>query len=116
MPISLGRDCTISVNGSAVSARDVTVSETTEDIDVQPFGSREICKYTTGYSVEVTVESIDDSFYTSAVGWCEAGTEVELNGTGFSFNGVVSSVSFRQPLDDVCSYTAVFRKTYLGLR
>lgn len=116
MAITLGRDCTLSVNGDSASARSVTVSETTEEIQVRPFGSREILAYTTGYALEVSVESIDSDFYDSAVGWCEAGTEISVSGTGFSFTGVVASVSESQPLDDVVTFTVVFKKTYQGLR
>lgn len=111
MAIVLGRDCTISVNGGSVSARDVTATETTEEIAIKPFGSRDVFTYTTGYSLEVSVESIDDAFYVLAVGWCESGEVVAVSGTGYSFDGVCTNVSMRQPLDDVCSYTAVFRRS-----
>lgn len=116
MAIILGRDCTITVGGDPVSARDVTASESAEEIAFKPFGSRDVYTYTTGYSVEVSVESIDDAFFDDAVGWCEAGTELAVAGTGFSFTGVAVSVSVRQPLDDVCTYTVVFKRTYAGLR
>lgn len=116
MAITLGRDCTLAVNGGSASARSVTASESTEEIQVRPFGSREVCTYTTGYSLEVSVESIDDGFYDSAIGWCEAGTEVTVSGTGYSFTGVVTSVSDSQPLDSVRSFTVVFKRTYAGLR
>lgn len=116
MAITLGRDCTLSVNGDSASARSVTASETTEEIQLRPFGSREVFAYTTGYALDVTVESIDSDFYDSAVGWCEGGTEVSVSGTGFSFTGVVTSVSESQPLDDVVSFTVVFKRTYPGLR
>lgn len=116
MAISLGRDCTISVNGGAASARDVTATESAEEIEIRPYGSREILKYSIGYTLEVSVEFIDDALYDSAVGWCEAGTEVTVTGTGFSFTAIVASVSDRQPLDDVRSFTAVFHRTYAGCR
>lgn len=117
MSISLGRDCSLTVNGSSVSGvRDVTATESTDEIEFRPFGSREICKYTTGYSLEVSVECIDDALHSNAIGWCEAGTEVTVSGTGFSFTAVVSSVADRQPLDDVRSFTVVFIRTYQGLR
>lgn len=116
MAILLGRDCSITAGGNSVSVRDVTLTETADEITVKPFASRDVFTYSTGYSLEVSAEGIDDTFYVSAVGWCESGETVVISGTGFSFDAVCVSVSMRQPLDDVCSYTAVFRRTNSGYR
>jgi len=109
--ITLGRDCTITVGEQSGGVRSVTATESVQEIEVRPFGSREINSYTTGYTVEVQVETIDADFVDAAVVWCETGEEVEVSGTGFAFTGVVTSVTNSQPLDDVCSYAISFKKT-----
>jgi hypothetical protein len=109
--ITLGRNCTLTAGDHSAGVRNVTATETTQEIEVRPYGSREIHSYTTGYSVEVQVETIDGDFVDAAVTACEAGDEVEVSGTGFAFTGVVTNVTNNQPLDDVCSYTITFKKT-----
>jgi hypothetical protein len=114
--IVLGRDCTLDIGGSVAGVREVTYTGTAEEIQYQPYGSRDVFRYTTGYSQEVTVESIDDSFLSDAKDYLASGEDVSVSGTGFTFNAVVVSVNARQPLDDVCSFTVVFKVTNEGLR
>lgn len=117
MAILLGRDCSLTVNGQPVAGvRSVTASESTQEIEVRPFGSRQVFTYTTGYAVEIAIETIESSTAVDAVGFLQAGTELAVVGTGFSFVGVVTSVTDNQPLDDVRSFTITIRKTYPGLR
>jgi ABC-type amino acid transport substrate-binding protein len=108
--IVLGRDCTVSLNDSAVGGvRTVTATETTQEIEVRPFGSRSIFTYTTGYGVEVQIETIDADAVDAAVTLLESGDVVAVTGDGFSFYGVVTNVTNSQPLDDVCVYTISVR-------
>lgn len=117
MGIVLGRNCTVSLNGSPVDGvRTVTASETTQEIEVRPFGSRAIYTYTTGYGVEVQIETIDADAVDSAVTLLEGGTVVAVTGDGFSFYGVVTNVTNSQPLDDVCVYTISVRASDQSLR
>jgi len=109
--ITLGRNCTLTAGTHSAGVRSVTATETTQEIEVRPFGSRDINSYTTGYAVEVQVETIDGDFVDAAVAWCENGDDVQVSGDGFSFTGVVTNVTNSQPLDDVCSYTITFKKT-----
>ena len=46
----------------------------------------------------------------------EPGTELAVVGTGFSFTGVVTSVSDSQPLDGPRSFSVTMKRTYAGLR
>lgn len=108
---TLGRDCTVSVGDTVAGVRSVTASDSTEEITVKPFGSREIFTYTTGYSVEAQIESIDFDFVTAMVDYCESGETVFVDGTGFQFWGVVTNVTNSQPLDDVCSFTVTLKVT-----
>lgn len=112
----LGRDCTISVGGDSEGVRSVTASESTEEITVKPFGGRCIYTYTTGYLVEVQVESIDSGFRDSMIGYCESGAAIQISGTGFTFCGVVASVTNTQPLDDVCTYVVTLKVTSQSYR
>jgi hypothetical protein len=109
--ITLGRDCTFTAGEHSAGVRSVIATETTQEIEVRPYGSREIFSYTTGYSVEVQVETIDGDFVDAAVAACEAGDEIEVSGTGFAFTAVVTNVTNSQPLDDVCSYAITFKRT-----
>ena len=113
---TLGRNCTVIVGEASGGVRNVTASDSTEEITVKPFGSRNIYTYTTGYSVEAQIESIDGDFVDAMVGYCESGEAVSVSGTGFSFYGVVTSVTNSQPLDDVCTYTATVKVTNQSYR
>lgn len=117
MAIVLGRNCTVSLNGSAVGGvRTVTATETTQEIEVRPFGSRLVHTYTTGYGVEVQIETIEGAAVDAAVSLLESGAAVAVTGTGFSFYGVVTNVTNSQPLDDVCVYTISLRASSQSYR
>ena len=108
MAISLGRDYTLSIQGSTVAGvRDVTISETATETSFQPYGSRQIFTYTTGYSVDLSFETIDDAWFSTAITLLESGEQTPViisapgGGNAWSFNAVVTSVSDAQPLDGV---------------
>lgn len=115
MAITLGKDCTLSINGNAVvGVRNVTAEESVTEQEFVPYGSRLSRVYPTAYGLTVSLETIDDSFdFVTAL---EAGTELNVVGTGFSFVGVVTSVSDSQPLDGVRTFSVTMRRTYAGLR
>lgn len=117
MAIVLGRNCTVSLNGVAVpGVRTVTASETTQEIEVRPYGSRAVHTYTTGYDIEVEIETIDGTAADSAVALIESGAAVAVVGTGFSFYGVVINVTNDQPLDGVCVYKISLRASSQSYR
>jgi hypothetical protein len=62
--ISLGREFTLSIAGSEVAGvRDTTVNETANEITFQPYGSRQVFTYTTGYSLDLSFETIDSAWF-----------------------------------------------------
>lgn len=115
MAITLGKDCTLSINGNAVvGVRNVTAEESVTEQEFTEYGSRLSRVYPTAYSLSVSIETIDDAFDFPAA--LEAGTELAVVGTGFSFTGVVTSVSDSQPLDGPRSFSVTMKRTYAGLR
>ena len=115
MAITLGKDCTLSIGGGAlVGVRSVTAEESVTEQEFVPFGSRLSHVYPTAYGITVQIETIDDSYdFITAL---EAGSELNVVGTGFSFVGVVTSVSDSQPLDGPRTFNVTMRRTYAGLR
>ena len=115
MAITLGKNCTLSIGGNAVlGVRSVTVDESVTEHEFVPYGSRLSHVYPTAYGVTVQIETIDDSYdFVTAL---EAGTELNVVGTGFAFTGVVTSVSDSQPLDGPRTFNVTMRRTYAGLR
>jgi len=108
--ISLGREFTLSIAGSEVTGvRDVTINQTANEITFQEYGSREVNTYTTGYSYELSFESMDSNWFNTAYARLESGFQVQViitdsaSTTVWSFDAVVTSVSDSQPLDGVRS-------------
>ena len=117
MAITLGRDCTLTVGGSTVvEVRQVTADETVTEQEFTPYGSRESHVYPTAYGLSVSFETIDDSQAGTFASYAENGTEVAVAGTGFSFTGVVTSISENQNLDGVRTISVTIKRTYSGLR
>ena len=110
MAISLGREFTLSIAGSeVVGVRDTTVNETANEITFQPYGSRQVFTYTTGYSVDLSFETIDSAWFATGGALLESGEQTPViitdtaSSTVWSFNAVVTSISDGQPLDGVRS-------------
>lgn len=117
MSLTLGRDCTITLDGVSVPAcRDTVIDLTAATIPVRPFGSRVHGVYQTGYSYSVSIETIDDTAVTTAVTKLQSGAEVAVVVTGWSFTGVVTAVSDAQPLEGVRAFRIVIDSTIAGLR
>ena len=96
--------------------RDVEVGTVGVIREIQPFGSREIFSYQTGYSVSITVDTIDDAAATTAVAAAIAGTEIAVVAGGRSFTAVVGNVSDAHPMDGVRGWAIQMLKTKAGLR
>lgn len=112
MGIDLGKDCTVTwAGGQLAGVRSVTANESTREIEVRPFATRNVFSHTVGYSVEVQIETIDSADATAAITVLESGAKFTLTGTGFSFDATVTNVTANQPLDDVVSYTITARRT-----
>jgi hypothetical protein len=117
MAIYLGRDAYVTWDGVAVpGVRDVQVSVAGTTREITPFGSRATISYHTGYSVSITIDTIDDAAATTAIAAAIAGTEIAVVTNGYSFAAVVTNVSDSQPLDDARVWSIQMTKTQTGLR
>jgi hypothetical protein len=117
MAISLGRDVVVTWDGVTVpGVRDVQVSVAGTTREITPFGSRHTFSYHTGYSVSISIDTIDDAAATTAIAAAIAGTEIAVVTNGYSFSAVVTNVSDSQPLDDARVWSIQMTKTQAGLR
>jgi hypothetical protein len=114
--ITLGKDCSISVGGAIGSARNVTFTGTARTIDIEEYGSRTNCVYSTGYDLSVSFEFNDSSdlSFTQLL----QGTVITVSGGagGWSFPAVVTSISETDPIDGVATFNVECRLTREGLR
>ena len=117
MAVVLGKTATVSCGGVSAGSRSVTVEETADELEFQPFGDRDKYVYTTGWTVSVQAEFIDDAA-TGLINQLQTGAEATVSVTpgGWSFVGNVTSISQSVPLDGVTSWTVTIKKTYPGLR
>jgi len=117
MAISLGRNVSVTWDGVAVpGVRDVQVSVVGTTREITPFGSRHTFSYHTGYSVSITLDTIDDAAATTAIEAAISGTEIAVVLAGYSFTAVVANVNDSIPLDDARGWSIQMTKTQAGLR
>ena len=116
MAITLGKDCTITVNGNIGSARNVTFSSSARTIDIEGYGSRFVEVYSTGIDAVVSLEFNDSADLSFAD--LNAGTEVTISGgaAGWSFPAIVTSIQETDPIDGVATFNVECRRTRSGLR
>ena len=119
MAISLGREYTLKIDGITVTGtRDVTINETATELSFQPFGSRSIFSYTTGYSIDISFECIDSGWFVDGLVLLESGehTPVQIIDSGlnsvWSFNAVVTSIAETQPLDGVRAVQTTLKRYF----
>jgi hypothetical protein len=108
MAITLGKDCTIVLDGGYIaSARNVTLTESARTIDVNPYGSRYAGVYSTGYECSVSVELNDVSGLGTAFERMHTGGTFQVSGgaSGFSFLAVLTGISESDPIDGVATFT-----------
>lgn len=108
MAITLGKNCTISLDGGNIaSARNVTLTESARTIDVNPYGSRYAAVYSTGYECTVSVELNDSADLGTAFAKMHSGGMFEVSGgaAGFSFFAVMTGISETDPIDGVATFT-----------
>lgn len=117
MAISLGKSATVSIGGVTVGARDVTVDESATELEFGIHGVRDRYVYTSGYTLSVQAEFIDDTasaLFTSL----QAGTQISVTVTpgGGAFTAEVTNVSQGSTLDGLTTWRVTAKKTYPGLR
>lgn len=108
MAITLGKDCSIVLDGGRIaSARNVTLTESARTIDVNPYGSRYAATYSTGYECTVSVELNDVSGLGTAFEKLHTGGTFKVSGgaAGFSFLAVMTGISETDPIDGVATFT-----------
>lgn len=114
MAITLGKDCTIRLDGGTItSARNVTLTESARTIDVNPYGSRYAATYSTGYECTVSVELNDAADLGTAFQKMHSGGTFEVSGgaSGFSFIAVLTGITETDPIDGVATFTLEGRMT-----
>ncbi len=119
MAITLGKDCTIILDGGVIaSARNVQLTETARTIDVNAYGSRYASVYSTGYECSVSVELNDPADLGTAFERLHTGTSFEVQGGagGFSFTAVVTGITESDPIDGVVQCVIEGRMTHPGIR
>ena len=118
MAITLGKDCTISLDdGYIASARNVTLTESARTIDVNPYGSRYAATYSTGYECTVSVELNDVSGLGTAFQKMHSGGTFQVSGgaAGFLFLAVMTGITETDPIDGVATFTLEGKMTDLRL-
>jgi hypothetical protein len=116
VPITLGKDVTVTVNGVINSARNVTFSSNARTIDIEAYGSRWVETYSTGYDGVVTFEfnNSDDLSFQAL----NAGTPVTVSGGSgsWSFPAIVTSIQETASIDGVATFQVECRRTRSGLK
>lgn len=111
--ITLGRDCSITVGGVALTGvRSVTVSMTRSEYELLPYNGGEAYCLPGHRTVTLEVETIASQDYSallSAMG--SVSTGVVVASTNVSATFVVTSLSASEPLDDVVVYSATLKRT-----
>jgi hypothetical protein len=108
MAITLGKDCTIILDGGFIkSARNVTLTESARTIEVNPYGSRYAATYSTGYECTVSVELNDVADLGTAFQKMHTGSTFMVSGGagGFSFLAVLTGITETDPIDGVATFT-----------
>lgn len=112
--VGLGRDCSISVGGSALlGVRSVTVSATRSEIEVPLYSQAETYCFPGHRSTTIDIETIaavDAQRLQTAMS--DATQGVVVSSTNASGTFIVTSLSTSEPLDDVIVYTATLKRTF----
>lgn len=118
MAITLGKDCSVSINGNVIGVRSVSASATARTVDVDEYGSRYVTQYQTGRDTVLSVEVNDTDSLPAMFGAIASGQEVVVTGGagGWAFPGVVTGISESTTIDGVATFTFEVRLTKPGLR
>lgn len=118
MAITLGKDCSITVGGTIVSARSVTLSGSARTVEIEAFGSRYAEVYSTGFDGTVSVEFNDSADAAGLFVSLQDGTEIVVSGgsSGWSFPAVVTGLSETFDVAGVATFSVEAKMTRVGLR
>ena len=118
MPITLGKDATVSVGSSVVGVRNVTFSSSARTIDIEEYASRFVSVYQTGRDASLSMEVNDDTSLSSLFAALNNGTEVTVSGSpgGWVFPAVITSIGANAAIDGVVTFQIEAKMTRSGLR
>lgn len=118
MAITLGKDVTISLGSTIVSARSVTLSYSVRTIDIEEYGSRVAAVYPVAYEGSVSVEFNDTADLSGLFTLITAGTEFTVSGGAgsWSFTAVATGATETASVDGVATFTVEARMTKAGTR
>jgi len=117
VPISLGKTAVVTIGDVNLGIRNVTVEETANEVEFGLHGIRDRFVYTTGYTLSVQVEIIDDTA-TQLFSDLQTGREIQVTvepGGGF-FSAVVTNISQNSSLDGLNTWLVTAKKTFFGIR
>lgn len=118
MPITLGKDATVTVGSSVVGVRNVTFASSARTIDIDEYASRFVSVYQTGRDASLSME-LNNSDSVSAIATAlNNGSEVAVSGSpgGWSFPAVITSLSSTASIDGVVTFQVEAKMTRSGLR
>lgn len=105
MAVTLGKDCSVSIGGNIVGVRNVTIGYTARTVDVNAWGSNLVESYSVAYDAFATVETNDAAASSGYLSSLASGAFLTISGgaAGFSFDGIVTSVTETDPIDGVAT-------------
>lgn len=118
MPITLGKDVTVSAGGTIASARTATLTTAARTISIEEYGSRFDSVYSTGRSASVSLEFLNSDDSSALFTAIASGTVITVSGGAgsWSFPAVVTSVSENATVDGVVAFQVECQMTKEGLR
>jgi hypothetical protein len=116
--IVLGKDATVSVGGSVVGVRNVSLSSSARTIDVEEYGTRDVTVYQTGKDATLSMEINDDTSISTLFTALNNGSVGTITATpgGWSFSAVITNISQNAAIDGVVTWQVEARMTRSGLR
>lgn len=109
--ISLGRDCTITVNGTPLAGvRSVDVAIKRKEVSFDAWDGNE---YTLpGFrSATISIETISGADAATLASLIGTAAFIQVSGTNAGGTFIVTEVAASEPLDDVVSYVATLRSS-----
>lgn len=113
MAIALGKDCTLSIGGSILSARNATFEVSGKTIDVDPFGSRIAAVYSTGWDASFSAECNDIADIGGLFSMAKDGLYVSVSGGAgaWQFDAVITRITETDPIDGVATFNVEGKMT-----
>ena len=117
MAITLGKDCSVSVGGSLVGVRNVTIGYTVKTIEVNDAYSTLVESKPVAYDAFATIELNDPAGASGMISTLTNGSTVSVSGgaIGVSFTGVITAITESDPIDGVATVVIEARQARAGL-